>query len=166
MRAGVALGTNLGDRLSNFRQARTEIEALNKVSGPFLASAIYETEPVGCEPGAPKFLNAVIEFEYAGSPQELLGQLGAVERSLGRPAQHKKNSSRPIDLDLLYFGRAEIEMSGLRLPHPRITERQFVLRPLADIRPDLILPNQTEPIQALLARLPDSPAVVRLETEW
>jgi 2-amino-4-hydroxy-6-hydroxymethyldihydropteridine diphosphokinase len=166
MRAGIALGTNLGDRLSNFRQARTEIEALNKVSGPFLASAIYETEPVGCEAGAPKFLNAAIEFEYAGSAQELLGQLGAIERSLGRPAEHKKNSSRPIDLDLLYFGRAEIEMSGLRLPHPRITERQFVLRPLADIRPDLILPNQTEPIQALLARLPDSPAVVRLETEW
>jgi 2-amino-4-hydroxy-6-hydroxymethyldihydropteridine diphosphokinase len=166
MRAGIALGTNLGDRLSNFRQARTEIEALNKVSGPFLASAIYETEPVGCEPGAPKFLNAVIEFEYAGSAQELLGQLAAIERSLGRPAEHKKNSSRPIDLDLLYFGRAEIEMSGLRLPHPGITERQFVLRPLADIRPDLILPNQTEPIRALLARLPDSPAVVRLETEW
>jgi 2-amino-4-hydroxy-6-hydroxymethyldihydropteridine diphosphokinase len=166
MRAGVALGTNLGDRFSNFCKARKEIEALDKVSGPFLASAIYETEPVGCEPGAPKFLNAVIEFEHAGSAQELLGQLGAIERSMGRPAEHKKNSSRPIDLDLLYFGPAEIEMPGLRLPHPRITERQFVLRPLADIRPDLILPNQTEPIQTLLARVPNSPAVVRLEVEW
>ncbi|MEY2521111.1 MAG: 2-amino-4-hydroxy-6-hydroxymethyldihydropteridine diphosphokinase [Verrucomicrobiota bacterium] len=166
MRAGVALGTNLGDRFSNFRMTRKKIEALEKVSRPFLASAIYETEPVGCEPGAPKFLNAVIEFEYAGSAQELLGQLRAIERSMGRPAEHKKNSSRPIDLDLLYFGPAEIEMPCLSLPHPRITERQFVLRPLADIRPDLILPHQTEPIQALLSRLPDSPAVVRLETEW
>jgi 2-amino-4-hydroxy-6-hydroxymethyldihydropteridine diphosphokinase len=166
MRAGVALGTNLGDRFSNFRRARKEIGALDKVTGPFLASAIYETEPVGCEPGAPKFLNAVIEFEYAGSAQELLGQLREIERAMGRPAAHEKNVSRPIDLDLLYFGPAEIEMPGLRLPHPRLSERQFVLRPLADIRPDLILPNQTEPIQVLLARLTDSPAVVRLETEW
>src|SRR4051795_6308589 len=147
MKAGIALGTNLGDRLSNFRRARTEIGALNNVSGPILASAIYETEPVGCEPGAPKFLNAVIEFDYAGSPQELLSELGAVESALGRPAQHKKNSSRPIDLDLLYFGPAEIAEAGLRLPHPRMTERQFVLRPLADIQPGLILPNQTEPIR-------------------
>ena len=139
---------------------------MDKVSGPVLASAIYETDPVGCEPGAPKFLNAVIEFDYAGSPQELLSQLGMVERSLGRPAQHKKNSSRPIDLDLLYFGPTEIEMPGLRLPHPRMTARQFVLRPLADIRPDLILPKQTEPIRALLARLPDEPAVVRSDLEW
>ena len=166
MRAGVALGTNLGDRLANFRQARKEIEALDGVSGPILASAIYETEPVGCEPGAPAFLNAVLEFEYAGAPQTLLSELGAVERALGRPAQHKKNSSRPIDLDLLYFGPTEIAEAGLRLPHPRMTDRQFVLRPLADIQPDLVLPNQTEPVRTLLARLPHEPAVVRSELEW
>ncbi|PZR74850.1 MAG: 2-amino-4-hydroxy-6-hydroxymethyldihydropteridine diphosphokinase [Chthoniobacterales bacterium] len=166
MRAGVALGTNLGDRLSNFRKARQEIEALDDVAGPVLASAIYETEPVGCKPGAPKFLNAVIEFKYAGSPQELLSRLGAIECSLGRPAQHEKNSSRPIDLDLLYFGDAEIQVPGLRLPHPRMMERQFVLRPLVDIRPDLILPKQTKTIRALVARLPEEPAVVRFEAEW
>jgi 2-amino-4-hydroxy-6-hydroxymethyldihydropteridine diphosphokinase len=166
MKAGVALGTNLGDRLANFRRARAEIEALGNVSGPIRASAIYETEPVGCEPGAPAFLNAVIEFEYSGSPRDLLNQLGAIERSLGRPAQHKKNSSRPIDLDLLYFGPEEIAEANLRLPHPRMTERQFVLRPLADIQPDLILPNQTEPVRTLLARLPDEPAVVRSDLEW
>jgi 2-amino-4-hydroxy-6-hydroxymethyldihydropteridine diphosphokinase len=166
MRAGVALGTNLGDCLANFRQARMQVEALENVSGPILASSIYETEPVGCEPGAPAFLNAVIEFEYAGSPQTLLSELGAVERALGRPAQHKKNSSRPIDLDLLYFGPREIAEAGLRLPHPRMTERQFVLRPLADIQPDLILPNQSESVRTLLARLPDQPAVVRSDLEW
>jgi 2-amino-4-hydroxy-6-hydroxymethyldihydropteridine diphosphokinase len=166
MKAGVALGTNLGDRLSNFQRARKEIEGLDGASGPILASAIYETEPVECEPGAPKFLNAVIEFEYSGSPSELLSRLAAVERSLGRPAQHQKNSSRPIDLDLLYFGAAETDAPGLHLPHPRMTERQFVLRPLADIRPDLILPKQTEPVRALLARLPDEPGVVRSDLKW
>jgi len=166
MRAGVALGTNLGDRLANFRRARREIENIPKVSGPFLESAIYETEPVGCEPGASKFLNAVIEFEYAGSPQELLNQLGTVERLLGRPAEHAKNSSRPIDLDLLYFGDSRIAAPGLRLPHPRMLERRFVVGPLADIRPDLVLPNQTEPIHALLARLPEVPAVVCFQAKW
>ena len=165
MRAGVALGTNLGDRFANFRKARHKIEALNKMSGPILASAIYETDPVGCEPGAPKFLNAVIEFDYAGEALELRRELATIERALGRPATHERNVSRPIDLDLLYVGALIIETAELRLPHPRIIDREFVLRPLADIRPDLVLPGQTETVAALLERLPAS-GVVRLDLEW
>jgi 2-amino-4-hydroxy-6-hydroxymethyldihydropteridine diphosphokinase len=165
MKAGVALGTNLGDRWENFRKARQKIEALPKVSGPLLASAIYETEPVGCEPGAPKFLNAVIEFGYLGEAIDLRRELAAIERTLGRPATHERNVSRPIDLDLLYFGEFVMETAELRLPHPRIVDREFVLRPLADIRPDLVLPRQTETVAALLERLPAS-GVVRLDLEW
>ncbi|HKP02051.1 MAG TPA: 2-amino-4-hydroxy-6-hydroxymethyldihydropteridine diphosphokinase [Chthoniobacterales bacterium] len=165
MRAGVALGTNLGDRFANFRKARQKIEALDKLSGPFLASAIYETDPVGCEPGAPTFLNAVIEFDYAGEAIDLRRELAAIERALGRPATHERNVSRPIDLDLLYFGELVMETAELRLPHPRIVDREFVLRPLADIRPDLVLPGQTETVGALLGRLPAS-GVVRLDLEW
>lgn len=165
MKAGVALGTNLGDRWANFRKARQQIEALDKVSGPLLASAVYETDPVGCEPGAPKFLNAVIEFHYAGEAIELRRELAAIERALGRPATHERNVSRPIDLDLLYFGELVIGTPELRLPHPRIIDREFVLRPLADIRPDLVLPKQTETVGALLSRLPAS-GVVRLDLEW
>jgi 2-amino-4-hydroxy-6-hydroxymethyldihydropteridine diphosphokinase len=166
MKAGIALGSNLGDRLANLRNARAEIAALNDVRPPLRASAIYETEPVGCEEDAPKFLNAVLEFEYAGEAEDLLRELAAIEKRLGRPAAHARNVSRSIDLDLLYFGDLEIESAELQLPHPRISAREFVLRPLADINPDLVLPKQTEPVGVLLRRFPDSGAVVRVIAEW
>jgi 2-amino-4-hydroxy-6-hydroxymethyldihydropteridine diphosphokinase len=166
MRAGVALGSNLGERVANLRNARNEIVALPGVLAPMRASAIYETEPVGCEPGAAKFLNAALEFEYVGEARELLRELAAIERQLGRAPTHARNVSRTIDLDLLYFGDLEIETVELQLPHPRIAAREFVLRPLADITPDLILPMQTESVRALLLRLPEVGAVVRVPGEW
>src|SRR2546423_1885774 len=166
MRAGVALGSNLGERVANLRNARKDIAALNGVLPPIRSSAIYETDPVGCEKGAGKFLNAVIEFGYSGEPGVLLGALAAIEKILGRPASHARNISRTVDLDLLYFGELVIETGELQLPHPRIVEREFVLRPLADIRPDLILPDQEESISTLLLRLSPTGGVVRLDLEW
>ena len=166
MRVGVALGSNLGERLAHLRNARKDIGALPGALPPMRSSAIYETEPVGCEKGAAKFLNAVIEFGYTGAAPDLLHQLAAIERLWGRPGAHPKNVSRTIDLDLLYFGELEIETADLQLPHPRIAEREFVLRPLADIRPDLVLPKQTESVGVLLLRFTDATAVVRLDLEW
>lgn len=166
MRVGVALGSNLGERLAHLRNARKDIGALRGALPPMRSSALYETEPVGCEKGAGKFLNAVIEFGYAGNAPDLLLQLAAIEKLWGRSGAHPKNISRTIDLDLLYFGDLEIETADLQLPHPRITEREFVLRPLADIRPDLVLPKQTEPVGVLLLRFTDATAVVRLDLEW
>ena len=165
MRAGVALGSNLGERLANLRNARKEIAALNRALPPLRCSAIYETEPVNCEKGAAKFFNAAIEFGYSGRPEELRRALAGIERVLGRSAAHERNVSRTIDLDLLYFGELVIETAELRLPHPGIVEREFVLRPLADIRPDLVLPEQTQTISVLLQRLPMT-GVVRLDIEW
>ena len=166
MRAGVALGSNIGDRLAHLRNARKDIAALQRVLPPLRSSAIYETEPVDCEKGAEKFLNAVIEFGYAGEAHELRRALAGIEKMLGRPDVHERNVSRTIDLDLLYFGELIIESSELRLPHPRIVGREFVLRPLADIRPDLVLPRQTEPVTVLLAQLGPATGVVRLDLEW
>jgi 2-amino-4-hydroxy-6-hydroxymethyldihydropteridine diphosphokinase len=166
MRAGVALGSNLGERLANLRNARRDIAALGGVLPPMNSSAVYETEPVGCEPGAPKFLNAAIDFEYSGEAGDLMRALATIERLLGRSANHARNVSRTLDLDLLYFGELEIENAELRLPHPRLAEREFVLRPLADIRPDLVLPKQTESVAALLHQLSDTGAVVRVAVEW
>ena len=165
MRAGVALGSNLGERLANLRNARKEIATLDGALPPLRCSAIYETDPVNCEKGALKFFNAVMEFGYSGRPEELRRELAAIERILGRPATHERNVSRTIDLDLLYFGDLVMETAELRLPHPGIVEREFVLRPLADIRPDLVLPEQTETISVLLQRLPMT-GVVRLDIEW
>jgi 2-amino-4-hydroxy-6-hydroxymethyldihydropteridine diphosphokinase len=166
MRAGVALGSNLGERLANLRRARKEIAALNGVRPPILSSAVYETEPIGCETGAGRFLNAAVEFGYAGEPQNLLQELATVEQKLGRPAGHPQNTSRTIDLDLLYCGDLEITSARLQLPHARMIEREFVLRPLADIAPDLIVPKQTESIRELLVRLPETGTVVCFAPEW
>ncbi len=151
MRTAVALGSNIGDRLGNLRVARNSILDLPTVKAPILSSAVYETEPVGCEPGAGKFLNAVVEFEYDGDPARLLNHLIQIEEALGRKPDHPQNVSRIIDVDLLYCGEQLINDEQLQLPHPRLHLREFVLRPLADIRPDLLLPGQKKTIRELLA---------------
>ena len=166
MRTAVALGSNLGDRLDNLRAARQQICDLTDIQPPILASAIYETDPVDCEPGAPKFLNAVVEFGYDGDPLQLLRKLKSVEAALGRPREHARNVSRKIDIDLLYIGESEINDRELELPHPRMHLRKFVLQPLADIRPELILPRQAKSVRELLAELNDACNVVRLTDDW
>ena len=166
MRTAVALGSNLGDRLDNLRAARQQICDLTDIQPPVLSSAIYETNPVDCEPGAPKFLNAVVEFGYDGDPLQLLKKLRSVEGVLGRPREHVRNVSRKIDIDLLYIGDTRINDRELELPHPRMYLRKFVLQPLADIRPELILPQQAKTVRELLAQLNDSCNVVRLRSDW
>ena len=166
MRTAVALGSNLGDRLANLRVVRQQIRDLTDIQPPVLASAIYETDPVDCEPGAPKFLNAVVEFGYDGDPLQLLRKLKSVEAALGRPREHARNVSRKIDIDLLYIGESEINDRELELPHPRMHLRKFVLQPLADIRPELILPRQAKTVRELLAELNDACNVVRLTDDW
>ena len=101
MRTGVALGSNLGDRLANLHAARKAIVDVAGVEPPILSSAIYETEPVNCEAGAERFLNAVLEFDYEGDPVNLLRKLTEIESVLGRPRDRARNVSRQIDLDLL-----------------------------------------------------------------
>jgi 2-amino-4-hydroxy-6-hydroxymethyldihydropteridine diphosphokinase len=166
MRTAVALGSNLDDRLDNLRAARKAILALPYVKPPILSSAIYETDPVGCEPGAEKFLNAVVEFAYENDPASLLGQLIRIEERLGRRRDHKKNVSRTIDIDLLYLGDRRINNKRLQLPHPRMHLRKFVLQPLADIRPSLILPGQKRTVSKLLAELEEPGAVARFADDW
>ena len=131
-----------------------------------LSSAVYETEPIGCEPGAGKFLNAVVEFEYAGDPARLLEQLIQIEETLGRKRNHPQNVSRIIDLDLLYCGEQGISNERVQLPHPRLYLREFVLRPMADIRPDLLLPGQKKDIQQLLAEAEQFGEVIRFAEHW
>ena len=166
MRTGIALGSNLGDRLSNLRAARQAIVDLADVKPPVSSSPIYETEAVDCEPGAAKFLNAVLEIEYDGDPSELLTQLVSVEESLGREHDHARSVSRKIDIDLLYAGDLRVENERLQLPHPRMDLRKFVLQPLADIRPDLVLPDRTKTVHELLAQIKDSTKVIRFAEKW
>ena len=166
MRTAVALGSNIGDRLGNLRTARNSILDLPNVKAPILSSAVYETEPVGCEPGAGKFLNTIAEFEYDGDPARLLERLIQIEETLGRKRDHPRNVSRIIDVDLLYCGAQRINDKQLQLPHPRLHLREFVLRPLADIAPDLLLPGQKKRIRELLAEVEQSGEVSRFAQEW
>ncbi|HEV3410122.1 MAG TPA: 2-amino-4-hydroxy-6-hydroxymethyldihydropteridine diphosphokinase [Chthoniobacterales bacterium] len=166
MRAGIGFGANLGDRLTNLKAARAQVEKLPGVEAPILASSVYETEPVDCDPGTPKFLNAVIEIGYTAGGEQLLRELRRIEEALGRAAAHSRNAPRPIDLDLLYFGSVIISTPELELPHPRILQRRFVLEPLAEIRPYLVLPEQSRSISSLLAQLPDATPLVRFASEW
>jgi 2-amino-4-hydroxy-6-hydroxymethyldihydropteridine diphosphokinase len=166
MRTAVALGSNLGDRVENLRAARRKIVELHGVRPPVLSSGIYETEPVDCESGATKFLNGVIEFDFEGDPVQLLEQLVRIEESLGRRRDHPKNVSRTVDIDLLYCGDQQIENDRLRLPHPRMQFRKFVIQPLADIRPDLVVPGQRRTVREVLAECNESGEVVRLINGW
>jgi 2-amino-4-hydroxy-6-hydroxymethyldihydropteridine diphosphokinase len=166
MRTAVALGSNLGDRFASLQAARQAILDLSNVKPPVLCSAIYETDPIGGEPDAGKFLNAVLEFDYEGDPLDLLKNLKEIESMLGRPPNHPPNISRTIDIDVLYCGDTIMESDELQLPHPRMHLRRFVLQPLADIRPDFVLPSQMKTVSELLAQIADSGKVIHSIDKW
>ena len=159
MRTGIALGTNLGDRLAHLRQGRDSILALPNISPPALFSSIYETAPVDCAPDSPAYLNAVMEVEYEGQVAPLLDALQEIERRLGRPDKRPRNAARPIDLDILYCGNLTLNNEETIIPHPRLHLRRFVLEPLAEIAPEKILPGQNANISELLTSLPPDPGV-------
>ncbi len=166
MRAAIALGSNLDDRLANLQRARDQIRALDGMTEPTVQSAVYETSPVDCEPGAQNFYNAVIEIGFEKSADALFEALQKIEQALGRERNYERNVSRTIDLDLLYFGSERRSDALLQLPHPRMTERKFVLQPLCDIAPDLRLPGQTKNVCELLAQLQDQGKITRLTENW
>ncbi len=166
MRAAIALGSNVGDRAGHLRRAAMDLLALPGVSEPARRSRLYETEPVGTEAGAGAFLNAVIEVEFEGDPAALLDELQAIEARLGRPSERTRNASRAIDLDLLYAGDLVRSSEAVTIPHPRLHRRRFVLQPLADLRPELILPRQTRSVAELLAALDDTARVEVSPEAW
>jgi len=149
MRFGIALGSNLGDRAANMQRGIALLLAVPEIELK-ASSPIYETDPVDCAPATQAFLNSVIEIEAACTPHVLHRHLKAIESALGRPEQRERNSPRTLDLDLLYADDVVSADPELILPHPRMHLRSFVLRPLVDIRPDLILPGFLQPIATLL----------------
>jgi 2-amino-4-hydroxy-6-hydroxymethyldihydropteridine diphosphokinase len=147
--AFVGIGSNLGDREGNFRQA---VELLSAEDGidVVAVSEIRETDPVGPVEQGP-FLNGAVRIETDLAPRELLDRLLAVEERLGR-VRRERWGPRPIDLDLLLYGDDVVDEPGLTVPHPRLHERRFALEPLSDLAPSLEIPGKG-PISALLAEL-------------
>ena len=136
----VGLGANLGDREATIRRA---VELLAATPGIELVavSTLRETDPVGYA-DQPRFLNGVAALETELAPRGLLDRLLAVERELGRVrGEGPRFGPRTIDLDLLLYGDEVVEKPGLVVPHPRLTDRQFVLEPLHELDPELTLPD-------------------------
>lgn len=152
----IALGSNLGDSQAILRAAMVRLE--NFSAQPLQKSSLWQTSPVDCPPGAPKFLNAVVALvpQPEETPESLLAKLQALEKEFGRQPKTVLNEPRRLDLDLIAFGGETRESTRLALPHPRATERRFVLQPLSEIAANLVLPGQIETVAQLLAGLPDT----------
>lgn len=166
MEVGFSLGSNRGDRLAHLREAKRRILEISGVT--FLAqSPIYETEPVGVAPEYAHlaFLNAVLIVESERGPTEWLDVLREIEYAMGRRRGDDRNAPRPIDVDIIYAGTKCIDRGGLMVPHPRWAQRRFVVQPLADVRPDLILPGAGKPVRAMLGELIGE-SVTELMREW
>jgi 2-amino-4-hydroxy-6-hydroxymethyldihydropteridine diphosphokinase len=147
----ISLGSNLGDRAAMLERA---VAAMNSAGVRVTRqSPFYITEPVGA-PGQAWFLNAVAEAETSLMPQQLLHALLKVERELGR-RRITPHAPRSIDLDILFYGSTVIRSKELEVPHPRLTERRFVLIPLAQLAPEFRHPVAHKSITQLLAETLD-----------
>jgi 2-amino-4-hydroxy-6-hydroxymethyldihydropteridine diphosphokinase len=146
----VALGANLGDREGTIRTALRRLDGHEQIEVERVSS-LRETDPVGYEE-QPPFLNGVARLRTDLEPRELLTLLLDLERDLGRTRHGPRFGPRTIDLDILLYGDRIIDEPGLRVPHPRMGERAFVLEPLAELDPDLEVPGRGR-LRSLLAGL-------------
>ncbi|MCB0209592.1 MAG: 2-amino-4-hydroxy-6-hydroxymethyldihydropteridine diphosphokinase [Anaerolineae bacterium] len=153
----LALGTNLGDREDNLRTALAHLTPEVKVVS---VSRLYETAPAYVL-DQPKFLNIALEGQTALSPEALLDNLKALEDQLGRE-KSRRYGPRLIDLDILFFDDVTLDTPRLTIPHPRLAERAFVLRPLTDIAPNFIHPILQKSIRALAAELPADDGILSI----
>jgi len=171
-KAIIALGSNLGNSRKIILESMARLQTFS--DEPILKSSLWQTSPVDCPPDSPKFVNAIIRLipRADETPESLLVKLQSLEHEFGRCAKNVLNEPRPLDLDLIAFGnqirpaapkRGESRNSPeLTLPHPRAHLRRFVLQPLSEIAPDLILPGQGKTIAELLAELPADETVTRI----
>ena len=153
----LSIGSNLGDRAANLREAIQKLEDLGKVVE---VSSFYETEPVELT-AQPWFLNCAVKLDTEKMPRQLISAILSLEQSMGRQRKQKKGP-RTIDIDILLFGSSVIEIPSLTIPHPKLHERRFVLEPLAEIAPDARHPVFKRSMRELRDALPPGQTVKRL----
>lgn len=142
--------------MRNLQDALKSLALVHSGRGALICSPVYETEPVDCGIDAGPYLNAVVQLDYVGQAITLLDALHTIEKIMGREGKRPRNAPRIIDLDILYVGNLTLNNEEIIIPHPRIHLRRFVLAPLCDIRPDLVLPGRNETALELLAKAPDA----------
>lgn len=150
----IATGSNLGARIDHLDRADAELAKCGQV---LRVSPTYETAAVGMAPGTPPFLNRVVEMDVDDTlwtPELVMECLLDIEARMGRVRQSGTVQSRPIDLDIVLWGKHVIELPHLTVPHPRMMARRFVLQPLADLVPDAVVPGTGTTVSQLLSALP------------
>ena len=157
----VAVAVSLGSNLPYLNLSPREIvlaaiESLRRISLEAEASSLYLSEPIDCPRGTCDFINAAMVLRLASktSASALLAVLQGIEADYGRQRSSEQNQARTLDIDIISYANQELESSRLILPHPRATQRRFVLMPLAEIHPEMVLPGHSENIAQLLAALP------------
>jgi len=159
-RVHIGIGSNLGDRRANTMEA---IEQVSQLPGTRVmrASSLYESEPLG--DAKTWFVNSVIEIDTDLAADALLKKLQAIEEAMGRKrVKGKRWGSRVIDLDILLFDQDVIDKRNLKIPHPELHKRRFVLLPLAELAPHVVHPQLGQSISTLLATVKDNKRVVLL----
>lgn len=151
--AYIGIGSNLGDSREIVKQAFARLEKLS--AAPIQTSSLWRSSPVDCPPGSSDFVNAVVAITLlpGETPESLLAKMRAIEFEFGRCPKQVLNEPRPLDLDLITFGSEVRSTPELTLPHPRAMQRRFVLSPLSELAPDLVLPGQKRAIAELLESL-------------
>jgi len=160
--AFIALGSNLGDSRGILLAAMARLQTFSEE--PVLKSSLWQTSPVDCPPGSPKFVNDVVGLvpRKRETPESLLEKMRELEKEFGRQPKAVLNEARPLDLDLIAFGNETRATPELTLPHPRAHLRKFVLQPLNEIAPEMVMPGQGNRVAQLLAALPAVERVTRL----
>ncbi|MBL9117290.1 MAG: 3-methyl-2-oxobutanoate hydroxymethyltransferase [Verrucomicrobiaceae bacterium] len=159
----LALGSNQGDRLAHLRQAAAQLRQLGLA---LQAAPVYETAPVDCPDGSPAFLNTVVRLTTPLEPTELHRECLRLESAAGRPEVRAKNAPRPLDVDLLHTTAPFDNTEALELPHPRLHIRRFVLQPLSDLSPQLVIAGKS--VLSHLGALADDPTAIRVvaDSTW
>lgn len=167
METGFCLGSNMGGRLRLLSQAKTIILLEPQVK--FVdQSPVYETEPVGVKPEyeSMKFLNAVLIVQSPYTAEEWLTKIKKIESILQRVRTEDRNAPRTIDIDILFCGERVVDSDLLQVPHPRWAGRRFVVQPLADVRPELVLPGTKSPVRKILAQMSENEDVRLFAERW
>ncbi|MGC2552743.1 MAG: 2-amino-4-hydroxy-6-hydroxymethyldihydropteridine diphosphokinase [Candidatus Sulfotelmatobacter sp.] len=158
--AYLSLGSNIGDREGNLREAARRLETLGRVAA---VSSFYETEPVEFTE-QPWFLNCAVALETERTPRELMTAILGIEKDMGRQRVQKKGP-RVIDIDILLFGDVVLDTAEVTIPHPAMHERRFVLEPLAEIAPEVRHPAFNKTIRELREALPSGAIVRKLKSK-